>query len=135
MGSEERWSKVSFNSFILRYIRHYTPINLNIYLKNVLPNFMWVYKFGQVWELPQRFKITLQGWIFSKIVPNITILEGIFETYLQRLVFLIRVIFKGFHVEHDFNCLINLFLSRFILKEISNLKLKPISNFSGNCSE
>ena len=38
--------------FILRYIQHYTYIYLNIYIKNVLTNFLWVLNFGQVGELP-----------------------------------------------------------------------------------
>ena len=34
--------------FILRYIKHYTYIYLNMYIKIVRTNFLWVLNFGQV---------------------------------------------------------------------------------------
>ena len=45
-------------------------------------------------ELPNYFQNQAGRMIFSKMVPNFTVLEGIFETYFQIFI-LFRVIFKG----------------------------------------
>ena len=44
---------------ILRYIKHYPHINLNIYIKNVLPNFLWVLKLEKVGGPDENFQNTL----------------------------------------------------------------------------
>ena len=56
-------------------------------------NFVWVLYFRQIGELPKFFQNHIGGMIFSKIAPNFTVLEGIFETKFQMLFFLVRVIF------------------------------------------
>ena len=47
-------------------------------------NFLMGVKFWTSWGVaPTIFKITLLRWLFSKMVSNLTILEGIFETKFQ----------------------------------------------------
>jgi len=68
MGRVGRGTKVSFNFFILRYIKHYTHIYL--YTKKYCPDKYPVgLYFGQVGEFPQRFsKSQYYADIFQKCV-------------------------------------------------------------------
>ena len=51
-----------------------------IYSQKLSPTFLWVLKVWSSWEVaPTIFKITLEETVFSKMVPNFTILEGIFH--------------------------------------------------------
>ena len=50
--------------FILRYIKDYTYIYINIYIKNVLTNFLWVLNFGQVGGPDTKIQKHPLGWIF-----------------------------------------------------------------------
>ena len=59
VGRVGRGTKESFNFFHLRYIKDYTYIYINIYIKNVLTNFWWVLNFGQVRGPDTKFKNTL----------------------------------------------------------------------------
>ena len=47
-GTGWRWPKAYLIYFVLRYVKHYTHIYLNIYKKIVRTNFFWVFNFGQV---------------------------------------------------------------------------------------
>ena len=49
-----RSSKVFFNFFILRYIKHYAHIYLNLFIKTVRTNFLWVLNIGQVGCLDKK---------------------------------------------------------------------------------
>ena len=52
--------------FILRYIKNYTHIYINIYLKNVLTNFLWILNFGQVGGPDAKIQKYPLGWVFLK---------------------------------------------------------------------
>ena len=53
--------------------------NNNIGIKKCRTILLWVLYFGEVGELPQEFSKTRTRIVFQKIVPNLTVLEGIFE--------------------------------------------------------
>ena len=65
--------------FILRYIKHYTYTNLYIY-KKCPEKFLVGLKIWTSWGPDEKIQKHPVGMIFSKMVPNFTILEGIFET-------------------------------------------------------
>ena len=51
---------------ILRYIKHQTHIYINIYIKVVRTNFLWVLNFGQVGGPNKKIQKHPLGWIFLK---------------------------------------------------------------------
>ena len=53
------------------------------YIKMCTPNFVWVLYFQQIGKLPKFFQNHTGDIIFSKMAPNFTVLEGIFETQFQ----------------------------------------------------
>ena len=67
MGSDGL-SKVSFNFFILTYIKHYTHKNLYIYKKNVLTNFLLGLKNWTSWGPDEKIQKHPLGCIFLKLV-------------------------------------------------------------------
>ena len=61
--------------FILRYIKHYTHINLYIYKKKCPDKFLVGLKIWTSWGVaPTIFKVTLEKTVFSKMILNITVL-------------------------------------------------------------
>ena len=69
VGQVGRGTKVSFNFFILRYIKHYTNINLYIiYKKNVLTNFQLGLKNWTSWGPDEKIQKHPLGCIFLKLV-------------------------------------------------------------------
>ena len=85
-------------------------------------------KFWTSWGVaPTIFKITLLRWLFSKMVSNLTILEGIFKTKFQGWFFFVP---NNFYVdffckiEGDFNFLVNCFLVQFNFIGISHIEFK-----------
>ena len=75
MGSDGN-QKCPLIFFILRYIKHYTHIYLNMYKKNVPTNVLWVLNFGQVRGPDakiQKHHITVDFYkIILKVVFTIT---------------------------------------------------------------
>ena len=73
---------------------------------------MWVWYFGEVGELPDYFQNQNGRMIFSKMVLNFTVLEGIFDTKFQGWLFFVP---NNFYVdffckiEGEFNFLVNFF--------------------------
>ena len=85
-------------------------------------NFLWVFYFQQIGELPNFFQNQSGGMIFSKMTPNFTVLEGIFETQFQiRFFFGPSNFSRDFFRKFDGNFSIFgelIFLVRFIFKAI-----------------
>ena len=54
--------------FILRYIKHWTYIYINMDIKIVRTNFLWVLNFGQVGGPDTKIQKHPLGWIFLKSV-------------------------------------------------------------------
>ena len=59
VGRVDGHQKCPLIFFVLRYIKHFTHIYIFIYKKNVLANFLWVWKFGQVVGSIKKIKNTL----------------------------------------------------------------------------
>ena len=76
-------------------------------------NFLMGVKFWSSWGVaPTIFKITLLQWFFSKMVSNLMILEGIFETKFQGWFFFVPNNFYVdffWKIEGEFNFLVNFF--------------------------
>ena len=69
--------------------------NNNIGIKKCSTNFLWVLNLGQVGGRRKFFQNLTTGMIFSKMVSNLSVLEGIFETKFQ-VDFFSEKILKGF---------------------------------------
>ena len=125
MDGYEKWLLIFF--FNLRYIKHYTHIYLNIYIKVVRTSFLWALNFGHVGgpdEKNQKQPLGRFLYIILKVdLQILPSLRGLFAKYSQTLIFLGPLSFKGISFI-KLKC-IN-FLMSFILKGISNLKLKCI---------
>ena len=57
--------------------------NNNIGIKKCTTTFLWVLNLGQVGGRRKFFQNLTTGMIFSKMVSNLSVLEGIFETKFQ----------------------------------------------------
>ena len=104
--------------------------------KEVHNNFPMGVKFGTSWGVdPRIFKNTLVERVFEKMVSNLSILEGIFETKFQSW-FFFQKNWQGFFSRHflskDFSCIFSykmhpfgslaraVFLKGFLLMEITH---------------
>ena len=80
------WVKWCFfgplNLFIFRYVKEGVLGNNNIGIKKCTTTFLWVLNLGQVGGRRKKFQNLTTGMIFSKIVSNLSVLKGIFETKL-----------------------------------------------------
>ena len=83
------------NLFIFGYVEGGVLGNNYISIKKCTTTFLWVLNFGQVGELPQRFPKSEYYGDFFKMVSNLSVLEGIFETNIQGR-FFFRKFLKGF---------------------------------------
>ena len=108
-----------------------------IYIYICAKLFLMGVKFWKSWGVAQTiFKITLL-LTFLKNGIQLDDPRGYFETKFQGwFFFVLNNFYVDFFckIEGKFNFLVNFFLVR-NFKEISHLKLKPIPNFCGNCSE
>ena len=71
------------NFFKLRYIKGGVRGNNNIGIKKCTTIFLWVLNLEQVGGRRRFFQNLTTGMIFSKMVSNLSVLEGIFETKFQ----------------------------------------------------
>ena len=69
--------------------------NNYISIKKRTTAFLWVLNLGQVGSCPNDFQNLITEMSFFKMVSNLTVLEGIFETKFQGR-FFIRKFFKRF---------------------------------------
>merc|ERR1712122_92664 len=83
------------NLFILGYVKGGFLGNNNIGIKKCTTTFLWVLNLGQVGGRRKFFQNLNTGMIFSKMVSNLSVLEGIFETKFQ-VYFFSEIILKGF---------------------------------------
>ena len=83
------------NLFIFGYVKGGVLGNNNIGGKKCTTTFLWVLNLGQVGGRRKFFQNLTTGMIFSKMVSNLSVLEGIFETKLQ-VYFFSEIILKGF---------------------------------------
>ena len=81
------------NLFIFRYVKGGVLGNNNIGIKKYT-TFLWVLNLGQVGGRRNFFQNLTTGMIFSKMVSNLSVLEGIFETKFQGRIFFVLKIFK-----------------------------------------
>ena len=92
--SESEWVFGPLFFFNFRYIKVGVWGNNNIGIKKCTTIFLWVLNFGQVGGRRIFFQNHTAGMIFSKMVSNLSILEGIFETKFRGR-FFFRKFFKG----------------------------------------
>ena len=81
--SESEWVFGPLFFFNFRYIKVGVWGNNNIGIKKCTTIFLWVLNFGQVGGRRIFFQNHTAGMIFSKMVSNLSVLEGIFETKFQ----------------------------------------------------
>ena len=83
MKSESE-SEVFFGlNFFFGYGKEGVLGNNNISIKKCRTTFLWVLNLGQVGGRRKFFQNLTTGMIFSKMVSNLSVLEGIFETKFQ----------------------------------------------------
>ena len=83
------------NLFIFGYVKGGVLGNNNIGIKKCTTTFLWVLNLGQVGGRRKFFQNLTTGMIFSKMVSNLSVLEGIFETKFQGRFFFEKIL-KGF---------------------------------------
>ena len=101
-GCEVKWSekwKVKsifgpLNFFVFRYVEGGVLGNNYISIKKCRTTFLWEWSSTQVGGRKIFFQNLTTGMIFSKMVSNLSVLEGIFETKFQGW-FFFRKNFKG----------------------------------------
>ena len=100
--SEKKWKseKVKsifgpLNFFVFRYVEGGVLGNNYISIKKCRTTFLWVLNFGQVGGRWKFFQNMTTGMIFLKMVSNLSVLEGIFETKFQGR-FFSKNFLKGF---------------------------------------
>ena len=77
MKSESIFGPLFFFNF--RYVEGGVMGNNNIGIKKCRTNFLWVLYFGEVGEIFKNFQKHPVERIFEKMVPNLSVLEGVFE--------------------------------------------------------
>jgi len=94
-----KWSEVKsifgpLNFFVFRYVEGGVLGNNYISIKKCRTTFLWEWSSTQVGGRKFFFQNLTTGMIFSKMVSNLSVLEGIFETKFQGW-FFFRKNFKG----------------------------------------
>ena len=116
--------KCPLDLFILRYIKHYTHIYLYIYIKNVTPNFLRVYKFGQVGGPNKRNqKHPLGRFFLNQPKSNIFTKEITCNFYMEFFCKFYRDFY--FKIEGDFD------VKGFLIKMERDVKLWSASFLKG----
>ena len=96
--SEVKWRSESIfgplNFFVFRYVEGGVLGNNYISIKKCRTTFLWEWSSTQVGGRQKNFQNLTTGMIFSKMVSNLSVLEGIFETKFQGW-FFFRKNFKG----------------------------------------
>ena len=82
------------NFFVFRYVEGGVLGNNYISIKKCRTTFLWEWSSTQVGGRKNFFQNLTTGMIFSKMVSNLSVLEGIFETKFQGW-FFFRKNFKG----------------------------------------
>ena len=82
------------NFFVFRYVEGGVLGNNYISIKKCRTTFLWEWSSTQVGGRKKNFQNLTTGMIFSKMVSNLSVLEGIFETKFQGW-FFFRKNFKG----------------------------------------
>ena len=135
-----KWSEVKkvksifgpLNFFVFRYVEGGVLGNNYISIKKCRTTFLWEWSSTQVGGRKKNFQNLTTGMIFSKMVSNLSVLEGIFETKFQGP-FFFRQNFKGISYVKlkaswkNFKRIFHIKFKANNFKRVSFVKLKAIS--------